>query len=319
MLVGRLQIADESTRWRDLPQWSRFFVHLGEHVARAQEAGVKTCAVVIPPVRSFAAVFVAAGAVVETARSAQAVPEIDEHFDYLASLEKETRVVVKMGDRIYAAGLRGVVRRDGITYLRVEYDGMTHYLPKQECQRVQVGEGGRRELPRAPRRSGPRISTVVEELLGEYAGDFLSVPTVDTVLVGKASQLQQELECVRIRASDGSGATATLAALLRPRRFLPDGGISRSLLVSERVTEFSMPVEDVPHVAVLDGPRAFARRRAEFGESSWVAVLDRCSASFGEGLDVANEEFAVRCGPAPYFTELDVPPGTEVHAFERGR
>ncbi len=318
-IAGSLEIADASIPWRSLPGWLSFFFQLGERVATAHEAGSRTCAVVVPPVRSFAAVFVATGAVVGVATTSDAVPEVDTHFESLASLDKGTALVVKMGERIYAARFSGVTERGGSEYIKIEYEGMTQYLPKQECHRAQVGQGGKRSLPKKAQRSLSGTTAVVEDLLGDSAGDFLSIPTVDTVLVGKVSLLEQELTAVQIRAAGHRAVTATLGALLRPSRFLPDGGISRSLLVSDRVSEFSMPVNDVPHVAVFDGPRAIARHRSQFPDSSWVAVLDRCSTSFREGVDVANEEFAVRKGPAPYFDEIDVPAGTEAQAFERGR
>lgn len=314
-----LEIADASTAWRTMPGWLSFFFELGERVAAAHEAGSRTCAVVVPPVRSFAAVFVATGAAVGTATTSEAVPDVDTHFESLASLDKGTALVVKMGEKIYAARFSGVTQRDGSDYIKIEYDGMTQYLPKQECHRAQVGQGGKRSLPKMAQRSRSGSAAVVEDLLGDAAGDFLGIPTVDTVLVGKVSLLEQELNGVQIRAAGRGAATAPLCALLRPSRFLPDGGIPRSLLLSDRVSEFSMPVNDVPHVAVFDGPRALARHRSQFPDSSWVAVLDRCSTSFREGVDVANEEFAVRKGPAPYFDKIDVPAGTEAQAFERGR
>jgi hypothetical protein len=318
-IAASLEIADASMPWRSLPGWLGFFFQLGERVAAAQEAGSRTCAVVVPPVRSFAAVFVATGAAVGAATTSEAVPDADTHFASLASLDKGTALVVKMGERIYAARFSGVTERAGNEYIKIEYDGMTHYLPKQECHRAQVGGGGKRSLPKMGQRSRAGTTAVVEDLLGDCAGDFLSIPTVDTVLVGKVTLLEQELNEVKIRAAGRGAAMASLGALLRPSRFLPDGGIPRSLLISDRVSEFSMPVNDVPHVAVFDGPRALARHRLQFPESSWVAVLDRCSTSFREGVDVANEEFAVRKGPAPYFDDIDVPPGTEAQAFERGR
>ena len=45
-------------------------------------------------------------------------------------------------------------------------------------------------------RSG--ASLVVEELLGDFSNDFLSIPTVDTVLVGQVSLLEQELNGVKV-------------------------------------------------------------------------------------------------------------------------
>ena len=318
-VANELRISDGVTPWQDLPSWLLFFFLLGERAAQVHEAGFKTCVVTIPPIRSYAAAFAATGATVGTAVCAQAVPDTDVHFEDLASLDEGTQVVVKMGERIYAGKLNGVVSRDGRTGLEVVYDGMTHFVPKQLCQRVQIGEGGKRTLPKVLRRTRSAKTAVVDELLGEFSAGFLSIPTVDTVVVGQASLLVQELESVRIKGRAEEGGIATLGALLRPRRFLPDGGISRSLLLSDRVAEFSMPVEDVPHVAVFDGPRAFARRRSEFADSSWVVVLDRCSASFREGVDVANEEFSTRSGTPSFFEDLGAPPGTEVQTFERSR
>jgi hypothetical protein len=318
-IATRLELTDGSAPWRQPPAWLAFFFQLGQRVAAVHEEGAKTCAVVIPPVRSFAALFSATGAVVGVATTADAIPDVETHFGSLASLEHGTPLVVKMGEKIYAAKFSGVTERAGVSYIKIEYDGMTQYLPKQECLRVQVGSGGKRSLPRSARIFQRGSTRAIEVLLGSDAVEFLSVPTVDTVLVGQVSLLEQELASIRIRPEDEPVATAPLGALLRPSRFLPDGGIPRSLLLSDRVYEFELPVADTPHVAVFDGGRAFSRYRSQFRESSWIAVLDRCSAAFGEGVDVANQEFAVRRGPAAYQEGLQVPSGTELQAFERAR
>lgn len=318
-LAARLELTDGSAPWRRMPDWLGFFLRLGEGVAVAHDGGFqKTCVVVIPPVRSFAALFCATGAVVGVATTTAALPDIDVHFASLVSLEAGTPLVVKMGERIYAAAFSGVMERAGRPYIVIEYDGMTQYLPKQECHRVQVGSGGKRSLPtgRSPGIKGERA---VEVLLGDHATQFLSVPTVDAVLVGRVSILEQEMAGTRIRPRDEPAADAALGALLRPSRFLPDGSIPRSLVLSDRLAEFELTVEDTPHVAVFDGARALSRFRHRFRESSWIAVLDRCSGTFQEGVDVANQEFAVRKGSAGYLDNIEPPPGTEIQAFERAR
>jgi hypothetical protein len=76
-------------------------------------------------------------------------------------------------------------------------------------------------------------------------------------------------------------------------------------------------VRDSPHVAVFDGGRAFSRYRSRFRDSSWIAVLDRCSPSFGEGVNAANDEFAIRRGGAGYDGRFEVPIGTEAQSFAR--
>jgi hypothetical protein len=248
------------------------------------------------------------------------MPSVDAHFSHLASLAPGTQLVVKMGQKIYNARLVGLSGRPDGPCIKIAYNNMTHYLPKQECYRAQVGAGGKRSLPStAPRHRTPPVTHLLELFLDGAAGDFLSIPTVDTVLIGHVSVLAQELGHVWLRAlGQKSPVDATpLLGLLRASRFLPDGGIPRSLLLSDRVSEFVMPVEDTPHVVVFDGGRAFSRYRSRFPKSSWIAVLDRCSPSFAEGAEVANQEFVTRAGPAPLLEGIDAPPGTEWQAFER--
>jgi hypothetical protein len=317
-IASLLEISDDSMAWRPLTAWLAFFFRLGELVATEHERGSKTCSIVVPPVRSFAGAFCATGAVVAVARAAQALPAVDEHFAYLTTLAPRTAVVVKMGQKIYAGSFLGIEERDGHLFIRVEYGGMTNHLPKQDCQRVQIGGGGKKSLPRSnrPSRGSGRA---IEDLLGpEIAEQFMSVPTVDAVIVGELVVLEQELTGVKFRRTGKRvDVGSELASLLRPARLLTDGGIPRSLLISDRVAEFEMPVKDTPHVVVFDGARAFSRYRNRFTESSWIAVLDRCSASFAEGVNVANGEFAIRKGVAVFEDKLDVPLGTEAQSFTR--
>lgn len=315
-----LEVRDASRSWASLPTWLAFFLELGHRVAIAQDHGSRLCVVVVPPVRSFGASFAATGAVLGVARIADPLPDTAAHFSALQELPKGTAVVVKQADRIYAATLRGVVDRDGAPFLRVEYehDGLTHYVPERECHRVQVGTGGKRSLSKVGRRGRPAGVTTIEGILGDRAADFLSVPTVDVVLVGQVTLLEQELTTVSLRPR-GQSEGVPVSALLRSSRFLPDGGISRSLLLSDRTGEFEMPVDDVPHVVVFDGARAFSRYRSAFAASSWITILDRCSTALSEGIDVANEEFACRQHSEPILADLTIPDGTEFQAFERGR
>ena len=207
-IAAGLELTDGAPSWRHCPAWLTFFFQLGQRVAAAHEEGTKTCAVVIPPVRSFAALFSATGAVVGVATTARAIPDIDTHFSSLASLKPGTPLVVKMGEKIYAARFSGATERSGASYIKIEYKGMIQFLPKQECHRAQVGSGGKRSLPKSVRPSRGGSIRVVEALLGDEAGEFLSVPTVDAVLVGHVTLLTQELESVQIRPEGEPAAAA---------------------------------------------------------------------------------------------------------------
>ena len=315
----KIKISDGTTPWLMVPSWLAFFLCLGEKVAVAHENGQRVAVVAVPPVRCFAAAAAAASAVVAVAREAEAVPDVEEHFSALARLPLDTALVVKMGTKIYAAKFAGVIDRGGEPVIHVEYKGMTHLIPKQQCQRIQVGSGGRRTLPTPSLRSVQSDLRSIAAIVGRnVAAQFVSIPTVDVVLVGHVALLSQELTAVMVRALSASAdECVALAGLFRAARFLPEGGISRSMLVSDRVAEFEMPVSDTPHVVVFDGGRAFARYRTRFRQSSWIVILDRCSPALIEGAEIANEEFATRAGNTDLLDALTVPPGTEVQAFER--
>ncbi|MEU2612157.1 hypothetical protein ABZ570_11315 [Micromonospora sp. NPDC007271] len=318
-VVAHLEVRDASKPWEKPPPWLTFFFRLGQLMAACHEEGLRACAVVVPPVRSFAAVSAATGAVVGVAMTAEAVPDVESHFRALSSLPHGTSLVVKMGERIYAAKFTGVIERSGASFLRIEYNGMKQLLPKAQCRRAQVGSGGKRSLPKRAQSPQNPDALLIQRALGPHASQFLSVPTVDAVLVGQLSLLEQEITSVEVRPVGTETATATLVDLLRPSRLLPDGGIPRSLVLSDRISEFELPVADTPHVVVFDGGRAFSRYRSEFRLSSWIAILDRCSPTFQEGIDVANQEFATRRGPVQLFDKLDIPSGTELQVFERVR
>lgn len=319
-LASKIMVSDGKAQWRMAPAWLAFFLGLGEAVALEHQREHRVAVIVVPPVRSFAAAAAATAAVIAVACRDGAVPNVDEHFRALAQLSIDTPVVVKIGQKIYSGKFAGIVRNKNEPLVQVEYNGMTHYIPKYLCQRIRVGSGGKKSLPKASQRSaGPEAAAVAAIVGQEAAVQFLGVPTVDVVLVGHVALLSQELTAVSARpvSQEGHGAGVTLAGLFRAARFLPEGGISRSMLLSDRVAEFEMPVSDTPHVAVFDGARAFTRYRTVFTRSSWVVILDRCSAGLMEGADVANTEFATRKGESDLMSKLTVPAGTETQAFER--
>jgi hypothetical protein len=318
-LASRIEVSDGTATWRPVPSWLAFFFSLGTRAAIAQQSGRRVSVVVVPPVRCFAAAAAAASAVTAVARAAEALPGVEEHFNALTQLPLGTSVVVKMGERIYAAKFAGVVDQGKGSFIHVEYGGMTHYIPKQLCQRIQVGKGGRRTLPKVSLRPRQSDADVIAAIVGPtVSADFLSVPTVDVVLIGHVALLSEELTSLLVRpASLQANGYLALSGLLRSASFLPEGGISRSMLVSDRVAEFEMPVSDTPHVVVFDGARAFTRYRSEFTRSSWIVILDRCSPGLIEGADVANGEFARRTGDADFMDMMIAPSGTEVQVFER--
>jgi hypothetical protein len=318
-LASKIKIGDGAETWQPVPPWLAFFLRLGENVALAHEGGRRVAVVVVPPVRCFAAAAAATGAVIAVACAAQALPGVEDHFGALTQLPPRTPLVVRMGQRIYAGKFAGVADRGQGPVICIEYNGMTHYIPKQLCHRIQVGAGGKRTLPKALPRSSRSDFEVIAAIVGHtIAKEFLSVPTVDVVLVGHVALLAQELAALFVRpASVRRNGGVALSGLLRSARFLPEGGISRSMLVSDRVAEFEMPVSDTPHVVVFDGARAFTRYRADFKLSSWIVILDRCTPGLSEGADVANGEFATRGGEINLTSTLVVPAGTEVQAFER--
>ena len=318
-LVSKIKISDGTAPWQQVPSWLAFFLCLGEKVALAHESGERVAVVAVPPVRCFAAAAAAAAAVVAVACGAEAVPDVEEHFSALARLPLGTALVVKMGEKIYAAKFAGIMDRGGEPVIHVEYKGMTHLIPKQQCQRIQAGSGGKRTLPtRSPQSTQSDFRSIAAIVGRAVAAQFVSIPTVDVVLVGHVALLSQELTAVMVRATSAHGDQGVaLAGLLRAARFLPEGGISRSVLVSDRIAEFEMPVSDTPHVVVFDGARAFARYQARFRQSSWIVILDRCSPALLEGAEIANEEFATRVGEIDLLDKLTVPPGTEVQAFQR--
>ena len=147
----------------------------GEKVAVAHENGQRVAVIAVPPVRCFAAAAAAASAVVAVAREAEAVPDVEKHFSVLAQLPVGTALVVKMGAKIYAATFAGVIERGGEPVIHVEYKGMTHFIPKQQCQRVQVGSGGgKKTLPaRSPRSIQTDFRSIAAIVGREVAAQFV--------------------------------------------------------------------------------------------------------------------------------------------------
>ena len=166
-LVSKIEVSGGAAAWQSVPSWLAFFLGLGEKVALVHEGGRRVAVIVVPPVRCFVAAAAATAAVIAVARRAEAVPDIEEHFAVLARLPLGTALVVKMGERIYAGKFAGVVVDGQGPGIRVEYSGMTHYIPKQLCQRIQVGSGGR---GRCPRHCGDRARRISKRSPRSLAG-----------------------------------------------------------------------------------------------------------------------------------------------------
>jgi hypothetical protein len=132
-----LQFRD-ARQWKPIPLWARFFISLGAAMSAAHSPKRRIVAALSVPTPSFAAAFIALGRILSEPISEPAKSAIDDHFDELAALPKQTPLIYFNGEALYNGPLLGTVKHSNDAFVRMGIRGGTCMIPKCRCLLVEV-------------------------------------------------------------------------------------------------------------------------------------------------------------------------------------
>lgn len=337
----KLVYKTESSEWKALPNWARFYFELGKAVFELKkisqdEGGSERLNIAIAtPTGAFGCGFITLGLVSK---------ELENFGSRLAD-EAWEKVVLGLGPRTNVYVVYHGVEYEGVLGAIGEYRGepevnvlvkgggesLTKVIVKKKyAARIRKRESG--GLKKAP---GIRRSR--EEREGrEFFREFLKRHDVDRrelshesfYLIRGLRDLRDELHGLELGLRSESGGadqdpiSGAFHFLLRPEDFLPP---NRLYLGRYYPTTFESTegVEDEAHNVILcDGANALLRKSSGLKTSVLVSVLDRCEASFSRGVERLGYSYINRSSralPAAAFENLpELPAGVEISAFWEG-
>lgn len=309
-----------------LPEWASFLRSVGHAAAAHKREPHRLIAGIVVPTRSFAAGFVALGAVQERLASARPQATASEHFAAISALPSGSPLTVQISGRKYKATLVGYDTRNGQEGINVRYekDKMQAFLPAGQCDRVTTGSLGKDTLAKRPRIADAAKhswdAAFVETALGvEDANQFARQDDFAALIIGRLSNLRYELEEAAFGVESNSKViSGHIEDLIRTKKFAddPEGETFRTEVMSDRARELDQDIAALnPPVVIFDGARAFEKHYWSWPDASWVVILDQSDHAADDGAAIFNSLYAQRVNDSDPTTALLVPAGVEFTSF----
>jgi len=322
---------EENGIWHPLPQWSEFFISLGNYIAEFGDYHQRLVIAVAVPSRLYAASLTAFGIVAKNATVPSLNPQM--YFRQLCDLRVGTPLTYIKDERKLKAIFEGSKditegsRTEKRVSVRVESHrrgGLTHLVSMSEAHNVRLRPNAVVKLP--DRQNGHRFSThskLLEACLGQDGvPTYLSVSRLDCLVIGNISLLKTEITQTQfacMRSSEGCRNSGTLQDILGVRSFLSttDQTFHSEVISSIAQSNNSLPKNMRPCATVFDGGYSFIRWNADYTDSHWIVILDRTEPHFREAVELINQHFLNRlesrelCSPPP------APAGVELIAYRQ--
>ena len=291
-----------SGSWIPLPDWAQFLLEVGSTAARTR--GTWSWVVSLPT-RSYAAVLIATGFVIATAREGGSSRGGAAWFRQLAALPKGTSVTIRDGERLTKAVFDGVRTENGNKYLVLQARSETRLIPVGECVRV------------TPRRSTASASTgtirladrtFLKPLLNRVEPlDFMRRSKLQCLICGGVNDVRAESLDATFAALSGSTAIrGRLQSVIRIARLVGQQGHFRSDLVAAGETYDDNLGQ--PAVVIHNGADAYVRR-ARFDNVPEIALIGRSDRQMETALSLVLTAYSQRRGDLQV---LAPPPSTGI-------
>ena len=299
----REQIGDE------LPRWALQLVRLGSFFARLNQNNRTDLLVLLVPTRAFAAVFLAAGMVLEDLLTR--IRSTEEHFQWLCSLppgtilENERRQgsivdVDRTSESLRLKVAIGNGRHSPSSSTFECHPSMENWLPKNSL-RPKIGS-----LP----------YRIAKHLVDDSEKWFISVESQPTVVIcGERKTLLAEVNASLVCAEEGADGMC-LEELLLANEYQYQSDRRRTRIESRRTKsqELGNPTENL---VIYDGGRAFMNRSRDFQGTNQILVLEYGDADLPEVIEQVDSIWLDRVDDDQYAVRLPSPPaGCEMANFQ---
>ena len=289
-----------------LPSWAMFYMQLGAVIAETDHTQRNLVTALAVPTRSYAAVLLAAGAIVSKMKATDTNPQdsLEAHFEMFRNLPIGTSVTLpKFGKTVKGKFLgirdKGIDGAEaiGVQIQKSKKGALTYWLPPESSLKVQIASKPWNQLPANPAKAADVSSSSSEFISLIFQGsdlrNFVTRSTLDCVILGSRKTILQEAKETKMSVGPRTLETSagTLLDILRIRGLSSSNEAFRSDIFPVNPKNNAMESEEmIPHVAVFDGAVGFLKWRDIWSQSNWVVVLDRTEPRFEEAVQVINQE-----------------------------
>ncbi len=293
-----------------LPSWAVFYMQLGAVIAETESTQSNLVTALAVPTRSYAAVLIAAGAIMSKVKTIDAkLQESPEaHFEMFRDLPSGTSVtLLKFGKTVKGEFLgvegKGINGAEaiGVRIQNPKGGSLTDWLPPKASLKVQISTKPWNKLP-ANSANTADVNTSESKFIsrifqGADLRNFVTRSTLDCAILGSRKTIEQEAKETKLsvgpRARESSAGT--LLDILRIRGSSSTIEAFRSDIFSVNPKDNAMKSEKmVPRLVIFDGAVGFMKWRDIWRHCNWVVVLDRTEPRFTEAVQIVNEEYYSR-------------------------
>ena len=348
---GESQLSDSQVSNGDrpspLPEWAKFYGHIGEWIIRSETEASRVVVAVSVPSRSFCSPLLTAGAITYIASTFDPSKTTSkEKFNYLKQLPNGTGVLIK--DKLtgrmkkgskegfevvegYGPRLRFQVTRRGANSMPI-YE----LLAANQCNDIELDPSESPVLPVNPTSTAMNDGyNLWSSILADHnanAINYYGSNSFDCLIIGQIDGLRSEVKDSRFAVPSKPGvppaqeseiqfSEGTLQDILRTKRLEPASSTNtyNSQIRSSRARHTSGTENDVsPRMVCFDGALAFLKWKYLFRGSSWAVILDRTEHQYQQAVFEINDEFSNR-GPGDLHLDTECPNGVDVMSFFGGR
>lgn len=309
MLHASSSLAIQSGDELDIPSWAYKLVRLGSSVARLNRNNRTDLVILLVPTRSFAAVFLAAGMVLED--QLVRISSVEEHFDWLCSLPPGTRIENdKREGTIVGVDRSGVAerlvvdigkRRDAATRSTFPcHPNMARWMPRNSLR---------------PER-GSLHEKLTRHLVAGSETWFISVDPGPTVVIcGERKVLISEVTTSLSTAPDMEDK-AQLDEILLVNEYRYQKSFRRTRIESRRGAAIDLG-DPTQQLVIYDGGRAFINRASDFKGTNQILVLEYGDSQLENVVQQVDEIWLDRVEDDEQGVRFPAPPeGCEMAHFQ---
>ena len=331
-------VDDKDEQIKALPKWAKYYVLIGDTIARSSAEDSNRVVAFSVPTRLFCAPLVAAGDITRraTIQSDGDSSEVQQRR-WIRSLSKGTKVLIK--DRGSGRVRKAIAAGDGrfqITRRGSNSSPIFLTLPKHSLKDIELDPSETSRLPvnqviQALDDGSAFWSKVLHDIDAEQ---YYRSSSISCLIIGHPKSLEFELCEARFAIPEANAeaprkssntseenrpfAEGVLQDIIRAKRFdHTHAGYKSDVWPSRRITPTNLKGHDNPNLVLFDGASAFIKWKYFFGESDWVVVLDRTEHAYDQAVRELNEEYLTRVDRFDLDIDLQCPNGIDVMSFRR--
>ncbi|MBY0204670.1 hypothetical protein [Paenibacillus cucumis (ex Kampfer et al. 2016)] len=285
--------------WVPIPEWSRFFIKLGELLADRCNENKRWTAALALPTTDYVAPFVGLGILTSIVSKSSSDELVEAHFQMLASLERYTFVWYRKNKRLLKANFLGIADFEGEQRLLIQTQsinagGLTEYISKKDALDIQISTNKSSRLPK--NQLGRTVITefpLADAVFGLHSRELLKQSETKLCFVGRREQLESETTKTVISIpKENLFLKGTLNELLRIRQFqhTVDSYQSQFLSSQAKKNENEIYLSDGP-IMIYSGSNGYLNWKEDFLCLNSVVILDRSEPQFVYAIEEINNRY----------------------------